>query len=316
MHQRKQPVVPLIRLGILHSKLHPTMLVGSVIMSGHDTLTGASRSNTCPEMEGCAASTYVTIACAAVRAGMPSRHLSAVQFSAWATKSCNQIGTTHRFSAVCDREAIQKNATGLATTVGAEALGASGLVPDPPPGSDDLLLHMLYTLTGTGWGGARFRVRLRTRVHCRSRSWLRRNRAPPSPSLRGMSSSSDAPKATMQYTQCKFISRAACSVLYIKVMFDRVSHAGDSHAVTRSAHCIPEVRQCLVRLSSGPHTRGTPCSAEKQPPPPALTQACLARVRNSSDARYAVPAIGGVGQRQAEELLQHVRVFRATEPAS
>ncbi len=48
----------------------------------------------------------------------------------------------------CDREAIRKNATGLATTVGAEAIGASGLVPDPPPGSDDLLLHMLYTLTG------------------------------------------------------------------------------------------------------------------------------------------------------------------------
>ena len=49
---------------------------------------------------------------------------------------------------MCGREAIRKNATGLATTVGAEALGASGLVPDPPPGSDDLLLHMLYTLTG------------------------------------------------------------------------------------------------------------------------------------------------------------------------
>ena len=53
----------------------------------------------------------------------------------------------------------------------------------------------------------------------------------------------------------------------------------------------------------------TACSAERQPPPPALTQACLARVRSSSDARYAVPAIGGVDPRRAEELLQHVRLM-------
>lgn len=30
-------------------------------------------------------------------------------------------------------------------------------------------------------------------------------------------------------------------------------------------------------------------------------------MRNRSDARYAVPAIGGVDPRRAEELLQHVR---------
>jgi len=56
--------------------------------------------------------------------------------------------TRDMYSLSRHREAIRKNATGLATTVGAEALGTSGLVPDPPPGSDDLLLHMLYTLTG------------------------------------------------------------------------------------------------------------------------------------------------------------------------
>lgn len=56
----------------------------------------------------------------------------------------------HRVWCCAGRAAIQKNATGLATTVGADALGASGIVADPPAGSDDLLLHMLYTLTGAG----------------------------------------------------------------------------------------------------------------------------------------------------------------------
>ena len=54
----------------------------------------------------------------------------------------------HSQYALHSRAAIQKNATGLATTVGADALAALGIVADPPPGSDDLLLHMLHTLTG------------------------------------------------------------------------------------------------------------------------------------------------------------------------
>ena len=72
----------------------------------------------------------------------------------------------------------------------------------------------------------------------------------------------------------------------------------------------PEDRQSVIEVvkhtSHSSHVCLCAVRAEKQPPPPTLTQACLARVRASKDARYAVPAIGGVDPRRAEELLQHV----------
>lgn len=44
--------------------------------------------------------------------------------------------------------AILRNATGLARTIGAQAPQLLALVTESPPGSDQLLLHMLHVLTG------------------------------------------------------------------------------------------------------------------------------------------------------------------------
>ena len=59
--------------------------------------------------------------------------------------------------------------------------------------------------------------------------------------------------------------------------------------------------------------------AEREAPPPALTQACLVRMEATGDALFAVPAIGGVDAKRAGDLLARLVALckqREEDPAN